>query len=155
MCMKLPFSWGWINKASLSRADKKPARLPARRGVTRLLVANALLISKVHSGPKPFSLCLFLWPSACNRQYCESNDPALPGTVSSYASCTLEKKKCSVSSLTGHKKVGGSQWLAHQDPAYITEAVRKSPDRPLYQKRMSEQQVSPKVWGDCQRLANC
>lgn len=28
MRMKLPFSWGWINKAALNRADKKPAWRP-------------------------------------------------------------------------------------------------------------------------------
>lgn len=113
MCMKRPFSWGWINKASLSRADKKPARLPARQGVTRLLVANALLIFKgsLCLAPSPSHFCLFLWPSTCSRQYCESEDPALPGTASPWASWTFEKKH-SVSCWTQE----GGRWAVAGPP---------------------------------------
>lgn len=152
--MKLPFSWGWINKASLRRADKKAARLLARPGVTRLLVANALLIFKGSQG----SLCLAPSPShlafSCGHQHVtgniESNDLALLG-----AAWTLERKKCSVV-LTRHKKIEGSQWLAHQDPADITEAVKQSPDR-LWREENEGKAIITKnsytsLQGDCQNL---
>lgn len=51
-----------------------------------------------------------------------------------------EPLKRSTQCPAGHRKVGGGQWLAHQDPADIAEAVRQSSVRPLQQKRMNERQ---------------
>lgn len=51
--MKLPFSWGWINKASLNRADKEPARLPVTMG-----------IMKSAGGRCSLAKARFVWPES-------------------------------------------------------------------------------------------
>lgn len=74
MCMKLPFSRGWINKPFPNGADRKPAWEAVTRRVMKA-AADGQGHVQVHrlalSGPcSP----LLLWPSAGNRHFCEAGD---------------------------------------------------------------------------------